>query len=176
MADRDARGDMPATPSPRQSAETRGLTDSRPRQSLYVVERQAGGPHYELRLRLGDVTSCWVIPEPPSPAPGGKLLAIRIPDSKARRGEKSEVWDTGTVGNLGDRPWEPALAEGRLSLHLHGGRLNGVFVLVRAHRSPDHEQWLLVTKATGGDRVPGPRSAATVADEPWQAAVDRGLR
>ncbi|WP_176218306.1 DNA polymerase ligase N-terminal domain-containing protein [Saccharomonospora piscinae] len=144
MADGDAPGGTPGPPHPRRSDEQRGCDDAAPSSSLYVVEQpDPAGPHYDFRLTLGAVSASWAIPEHPSLIPGDKRLAIRTP-AQDRSG--AAVWDHGTVDNLGDLPWDRALAEGRLSLRLTGHRLRGVFVLVRAHRSPDQEQWLLITR------------------------------
>ncbi len=152
MANRDALGIAPAIPHLRCFVKDRGPAEAHHPRSRYVIERQGvTGPHYDFRLLLGDVAACWAIPEEPSLTPGDKRLAIRGdgPPPAAHETDPAAIWDTGTVDNLGELPWEHALAEGQLSLHLSGKRIRGVFVMVRAHRGSAQEQWLLITKGTG---------------------------
>ncbi|ACU95265.1 DNA ligase D, 3'-phosphoesterase domain-containing protein [Saccharomonospora viridis] len=160
MANRDALGIAPATPHLRCSVRARGPVEAHHPRSRYVIERQGvSGPHYDFRLLLGDVAACWAIPAEPSLTPGDKRLAIRSdsPSPASSETDPAAVWDMGTVANLGELSWEHALAEGQLSLRLSGERIHGVFVMVRAHRGSDQEQWLLITKGTDvevGDLTP----------------------
>lgn len=162
MANRDVHGTTPPTLHPRRVVEVGGRVEARPNQSLFVVEEHEFGLHYDFRLQLDGVAVCWAIPEHPSQIPGDKRLAIRNTEPGSGRGA---VWDTGTVENLGDLAWQHALAEGRLALRLTGERLHGDFVMVRAHRSPDQEQWLLITKEAGHGHAPGVRAVTASAEE-----------
>ncbi|EIE97202.1 DNA polymerase ligase N-terminal domain-containing protein [Saccharomonospora glauca] len=145
MANWDVPDTTPLPLRPLRAGKDGGWDKARPIQSLYVVEEHERGLHYDFRLQFDDMTACWAIPEHPSPIPGDKRLAIRTPEPETCHGI---LWDTGTVELLNDLTWHHALAEGRLALRLNGERLHGVFVMVRAHRSPDQEQWLLITKET----------------------------
>lgn len=138
-----------------------------------MIERDASNLHYDFRLQLDDLTVCWAIPAQPSPTPGDKRLAIRTDAASEPRPTPAFVWDSGEVRNLGDRPWEPALAEGRLHLALGGDRLCGEFALVRTHHNAVQEQWLLITQggtegSTGtGSTAESVATPGTPYDEPW---------
>ncbi|EHY89849.1 hypothetical protein SacazDRAFT_02963 [Saccharomonospora azurea NA-128] len=163
MADRDTRGTTPPTPHPRRPGENGGRGAAGRNRSLYVITRPEHGLHYDLRLQFGEMSVCWAIPEHPSHTPGDKRLAIRTAESGL-----GAVWDTGTVEGLGSLSPSHALDEGRLTFRLVGDRLHGAFVMVRAYRSADQEQWLLITKEAGAPGIPDHLGAlAAPSEESW---------
>ncbi|WP_231641343.1 DNA polymerase ligase N-terminal domain-containing protein [Saccharomonospora sp. NB11] len=160
MADRDTRGTTPPTPYPRRAEDHGGRPVAPRNPSLYVITRPEHGLHYDLRLDFGELSVCWAIPQRPSHTPGDKLLAIRTTESTL-----GAVWDTGVVAGLGTLSPTRALDEGRLTFRLDGDRLHGAFVLVRAYRSSEQEQWLLITKET--DSTDHVAAVGAPGEEPW---------
>src|ERR1700739_1244041 len=124
-------------------------------EKVFVIQKHAARRlHYDLRLEVGGVLKSWAVPKGPSLNPGDKRLAVQvedhpfdyrtfegvIPEGNYGAGEVI-VWDEGTYEVLGtdDRDQaEAAMAEGlergRLSIVLHGHKLQGEFALAKMAR------------------------------------------
>ena len=165
--------------------EPRGKTGSRARELRFVVQKHdATRLHYDFRLELDGVLKSWAVPKGPSLNPADKRLAVQvedhpldyrtfegtIPAGNYGAGEVI-VWDEGTyrAATGGDRSSDVeelrrGLRSGRLSIELHGHKLNGEFTLVRTHRKGDRDgkNWLLIKKkdrwASDGDVTTDNRS------------------
>jgi bifunctional non-homologous end joining protein LigD len=135
---------------------------------IFVVhEHHAGHLHWDFRLELGGVLKSWAVPKGPSMHPKEKRLAVQtedhpleyqtfegtIPQGEYGGGEVF-IWDQGTwepLAETGD-PME-ALEKGRMKFLLHGKKLKGVFVLVRAklRGSTSNKNWLLIKNKSAQD-------------------------
>lgn len=149
----DAKRDFRRTPEP-------APAPARPHKApIFVVqEHHATRLHYDFRLEAGGVLKSWAVTKEPSLDPAVKRLAVRVEDHPLAYATFSgtipaghygagtvAVWDRGTFDTL-----DPAhdlargLAAGKLSVALHGGRLNGRFSLVRMRGRGARENWLLI--------------------------------
>jgi bifunctional non-homologous end joining protein LigD len=166
----EAKRDFRATPEP---APARAKPHAAP---IFVVqEHHATRLHYDFRLEAGGVLKSWAVTNEPSTDPAVKRLAVRvedhplayaafegtIPAGQYGAGEVS-VWDRGTFENLDPaRDLAGGIAAGKLSVALHGEKLNGRFSLVRmggrAGGRGKRENWLLIK---GRDEFAAPSAAA----------------
>ncbi|MDD1659916.1 MAG: ATP-dependent DNA ligase [Methanomicrobiales archaeon] len=122
--------------------------------SFVVHEHHARTHHFDLRLEHGSVLASWAVPKGVPEKAGAKHLAIRtedhameyrdfegtIPEGEYGAGEVT-VWDHGTFEPL---KWE----EDRIEVVLHGGRLQGRYVLVPFRRA-GAGQWLVLKAKEG---------------------------
>src|SRR5579883_1779355 len=159
--------DLKKTPEPkgkpRRSAKIR-------RPLEFVVQKHSARRlHFDFRLETDGVLVSWAVPKGPSMNPADKHLAIHVEDHpfEYRKFEgiipagqygagEVIVWDRGTYepenaeGKSKQeqiRAVNQAIEAGKLTIRLHGERLNGLFTLVRlSSRSGDKEQWLLFKK------------------------------
>jgi bifunctional non-homologous end joining protein LigD len=169
----DAKRDFEATPEPgarprrvgRQPASaSANPSDNRPASSphgLYVVHKHAARSlHYDFRLEHDGVLLSWAVAKGPSRDPRARRLAVQVEDHPLDyadfEGEippgnygagKVEIWDRGHWSPQGDVA--AGLRRGRLAFWLHGGKLEGLWHLVRlAERAPGGRsrpvQWLLL--------------------------------
>src|SRR5688500_15967266 len=156
LGEYEAKRDFRATPEP-------GPAPTRPHgQPIFVVqEHHATRLHYDFRLEAGGVLKSWAVTSEPSLDPGVKRLADRvedhplayagfagtIPEGHYGAGTVSR-WDRGTFENADpSRTITEGLEAGKLSIVLHGGRLNGRFSLVRMRGKGSgggKENWLLI--------------------------------
>jgi bifunctional non-homologous end joining protein LigD len=148
----------------------------------FVVQRhRARRLHYDVRLEIRGVLVSWAVPRGPSLDPRVRRLAVRVEDHpleyfafegllpRAEYGAGDViVWDWGrwtadpAVPDAGD-----ALARGELKVELHGEKLHGGFVFVRADFGRDRrENWLLIHRrddeaVRGWDAEDHPESVKT---------------
>jgi bifunctional non-homologous end joining protein LigD len=147
------------TPEPA-GAPRRGRSGRLP---IFVVQKhQATRLHYDFRLEIDGVLVSWAVPKGPSLNPSDKRLAIRtedhpmeyagfegvIPEGQYGAGAVM-VWDQGAYETDADEgSASEQLARGELKVTLHGQKLEGGFVLVRAglRGAGQHgrESWLLI--------------------------------
>jgi bifunctional non-homologous end joining protein LigD len=121
---------------------------------VFVVQKhRAGHLHYDFRLEHEGAMLSWAVPKGPSLDPAVRRLAMMtephpmdynhfegvIPEGEYGGGTVM-IWDHGT--------WEPeapdvgrALAKGQVKFRLHGKKLRGSWVLVRAGGP---RNWLLI--------------------------------
>lgn len=161
---------------------------------MFVIqEHHATSLHYDFRLEADGVLKSWAVTKEPSLDPAVKRLAIRVEDHPLAYGGFAgsipaghygagtvAIWDRGTFENLDPRTTvADGLAAGKLSVALHGGRLNGRFSLVRmraAAGSGKKENWLLIkgrdeyARAGSPEPAPAKPRAAKVTAKKSKAA------
>jgi bifunctional non-homologous end joining protein LigD len=118
-----------------------------------VHEHHASHLHFDLRLEMAGVLKSWAVPKGPSLDPKDRRLAVETEDHPIQylsfQGSIGDgqygagqmvIWDTGTYtlppGEDPLRSWE----NGKLHIDFRGGKLKGVFILVRSARGG--RQWL----------------------------------
>ena len=169
LADYAAKRDFARTPEPKPSSgEDAGG-------GFVVQKHDARRLHYDLRLELDGVLKSWAITKGPSLTLGEKRLAVRTEDHpidyldfegnipKGEYGGGSMiVWDRGRWLPEGDP--RKGLAKGHLAFVLDGGRLKGLWHLVRIRPRAGEktEPWLLM-KAE--DEFVRPIGAPEITDE-----------
>jgi bifunctional non-homologous end joining protein LigD len=149
------------TPEPAGAEKTSRTSGKLPR--FVVQKHQATALHYDFRLEIGGVLASWAVPKGPSLNPADKRLAIQTEDHPIEyanfEGDIPEgqygagtvmVWDKGTYETEGDRSAAEQLAEGELKFALHGTKLQGGFVLIRAEiksvGTRPQRSWLLIKR------------------------------
>ena len=117
---------------------------------IYVIQKHAATHlHYDLRLEMDGVLKSWAIPKEPPTTPGIRRLAVEVEDHPVEyanfegtipEGEYGagtvEIWDKGTYRLLERK-------EDKLIVEINGGRLSGVYVLMRFK---DKKNWLFFKK------------------------------
>jgi bifunctional non-homologous end joining protein LigD len=159
LAEYNRKRDFAVTPEPPGKARrgrSRGL-------AFVIQKHRAGHLHYDFRIEHEGAMLSWAVPKGPSLDPSVRRLAMQtephpmdynhfegvIPEGEYGGGTVM-IWDHGT--------WEPevpanatpkerhdyvarALAKGQLKFRLHGKKLRGSWVLVRAGGA---RNWLLI--------------------------------
>ncbi len=154
------------TPEPQGAA---GATDGNPR--FVVQEHHARSVHWDLRLEMEGALRSWAIPKGPSLDPADKRLAVLVEDHPIEYGAFEGVippgnygagtvmlWDQGTYECQEGDPAE-AFRRGKLTLILHGEKLQGEFHFVRTKRNAGRD-WLLF-KGKDEFAAPGYTAAGT---------------
>ena len=145
----------------------------RPRSALrFVIQKHAASNlHFDFRLELDGVMKSWAVPKGPSMDPSVKRLAMEVEDHPISYNEFEGIipkgqygggtvmlWDQGTYepdDGGGTESLRRGYASGRLSITMHGDRLEGSFALVRTRRGEGKPQWLLIKQRdehASGDR------------------------
>jgi bifunctional non-homologous end joining protein LigD len=130
------------------------------RKPIFVIqEHHARRLHYDFRLESRGVLKSWAVTNEPTTDPAVKRLAVRVEDHPLAYAKFSgdipagqygaghvEIWDHGTYESAEPgRSIEEGLNAGKLSIVLHGERLNGRFALVRMRgKGEKRENWLLI--------------------------------
>ncbi len=144
--------------------EPKGGGTRKTKKLAFVIQKHAASSlHYDLRLELAGVMKSWAVPKGPSLDPSVKRLAMEVEDHpieyNAFEGTIPEgeygggtvmIWDKGTYAYGGDDP-DPleglrrGFEKGDFKFVLHGKRLKGSWVLVRARwGTSKRPQWLLI--------------------------------
>jgi bifunctional non-homologous end joining protein LigD len=150
------------------TAEPKGQEKSSKGSLRFVVQKHdASHVHYDFRLEMEGVLKSWAVPKGPSLNPADKRLAMMVEDhpfdyrnfegvipAGEYGGGTVIVWDEGTyeladADNLTRKEQEDillqALHKGRLSILLHGRKLQGEFTLMKM-RGKGERTWLLIKK------------------------------
>lgn len=119
-----------------------------------VHEHHATHPHWDFRLEHDGVLKSWAILKGPPMNPADKRLAIQVEDHSLEYGSfegtipegqygagEVIIWDNGEYEALTDMTF--GLKAGTIIFHLHGGKLNGLFSLIRLKKGTGKE-WLLI--------------------------------
>ena len=152
---------------------------------VFVVQRHAARSlHYDFRLERDGVLASWAVPKGVPLEPGSRALAVHVEDhpldyagfaGEIPEGQYGagtvEIWDSGTYELLEEH------SDGRLTVSLHGSRLNGSWSLVPAGLDGKEQNWLLIKRRDDPDDgrgLNGAEAAAAVSYEPMLATpVDR---
>jgi bifunctional non-homologous end joining protein LigD len=122
---------------------------------LFVVqEHHATRLHWDFRLEHDGVLKSWAVPKRPSMNPADKRLAIQVEDHSLEYGSfegtipageygagEVVIWDRGEYEALADMT--AGLEAGNITFSLHGGKLNGLFSLIRLKKG-NGKEWLLI--------------------------------
>jgi bifunctional non-homologous end joining protein LigD len=127
-----------------------------PRRAMFVVQlHHASRRHYDFRLQVGDVLKSWAVPKGPSFDPDVKRMAVevedhplsyadfegRIPEGQYGGGHVA-LFDEGVWSTPYDVDFQ--LAKGHLQFELFGGKLKGLWHLVRSSRKDRQPGWFLI--------------------------------
>lgn len=167
----EKKRDFTRTPEPRGGKRRPG------KKPIFVIQKhEASSLHYDFRIEVEGVLKSWAVPKGPSLDPSQKRLAVPTEDhpleyvefeGEIPQGEYGAgpviVWDRGTYENITEKEGEvtpigKALAEGHLSIRLHGKKLRGGFALQRIGKGRK-ARWLLVKI---GDRTADARRKPVV--------------
>jgi bifunctional non-homologous end joining protein LigD len=134
---------------------------------LFVIQKhRASHLHYDFRLEMEGVLKSWAVPKGPPYVRAEKRLAMWVEDhpldyarfegiiAPGNYGAGTVmVWDIGTYELM-----DGSFGQGKLHLMLHGKKLQGEWILVRARRTGEQEKqpWFLIK---GGDSMDPPRDA-----------------
>jgi bifunctional non-homologous end joining protein LigD len=124
---------------------------------IFVVQRHdARRLHYDFRLERNGALASWAVPKGVPLEPGARSLAVHVEDHPLEyatfEGEiphgqygagSVEIFDHGTYELVDEK------RDGRLTVRLHGERLNGEWTLVPAHLDGKEENWLLIKRRDG---------------------------
>ena len=110
--------------------------------------------HWDFRLEHDGVLKSWAVPKEPSMNPADKRLAIQVEDHSLEYGSfegtipageygagEVLIWDQGEYEPLTDMT--AGLESGSITFRLHGGKLNGLFSIIRLKKGTGKE-WLLI--------------------------------
>ncbi|MEJ2862817.1 DNA polymerase ligase N-terminal domain-containing protein [Actinomycetospora flava] len=134
----------------------------------FVVQRHhASTLHFDVRLEIDGVLVSWAVPKGPSTDPAQRRLAKRVDDHaldhidvEGRLGSGTViVWDTGTYDLRTEGTAADALANGHLTVVLHGEKLSGGYAFIRTRG----DDWLLIKTRNEdtGPSTPDDRSVLT---------------
>lgn len=123
-----------------------------------IHEHHATRLHFDLRLEAEGVLKSWAVPKGPSMNPHDKHLAVMVEDHPIEYGRfegaipegeygagEVRIWDKGTYEEIGD-PLVDQIRAGKITILLHGKKLNGEFHMVEMHGRAEDEgkrNWLL---------------------------------
>lgn len=122
---------------------------------LFVIHKHhAHSLHYDLRLQEEGVLKSWAIPKGPSTDPTVKRLAIKVPDHELSYANFEGIiqegygagsvllWDEGTFDVVdSSHSLSDSLQKGKVILTFKGKKLQGRYLLIRAHLPTPHS-WL----------------------------------
>ncbi len=147
----------------RVTAEPEGIVKKTTGNRYLIQKHAATRLHYDFRLELDGTLKSWAVTKGPSLDPADKRLAVEVEDHPVSYGSfegtipKGQygggtvmLWDEGTWEPIGD-PHE-GLKKGDFKFILHGGRLQGSWVLVRMKPRPQDKgrnNWLLIKHHDG---------------------------
>jgi bifunctional non-homologous end joining protein LigD len=145
----NAKRDFTQTPEPSGNGSKRNG-----KQEIFVIQKHAASHlHYDFRLGMDGVLKSWAVPKGPPYTKQERRLAMHVEDHpmgyKDFEGTIAPgnygagtvmVWDTGTYELMNG-----SMAEGKLHFRLHGKKLEGEWILVKArHMESSGEPWFLL--------------------------------
>lgn len=161
------------TPEPTGSVKKASSPAGGKKLEFVVQKHHATRLHYDFRLELDGVLKSWAVPKGPSMNPAEKRLAMMVEDHPFEYRKFEGVIPEGNYGAgkviIWDRGWytpaemlpdkslkeykdkdvekyaQAMLEKGDFKFILHGKKLKGAFVLVRA-KSFGENNWLLIKK------------------------------
>lgn len=166
LNDYDRKRQFDETPEPKGA---RKKPSARKQKALeFVVQKHSASRlHFDFRLEIDGVLVSWAVPKGPSLNPDDKRLAVHVEDhpweyrkfegiipAKQYGAGEVIVWDKGTYEpvdgsnedlDVQQKILRDGLKSGKLSIELHGEKLNGVFALVET-KGRGENQWLLIKK------------------------------
>lgn len=151
LANYNKKRDFTKTLEPK--GELKRELQNRKMRAFVVQKHDASRLHYDFRLESEDgVLVSWAVPKGPSTNPETKRLAILVEDHpldylhfegiipSGNYGAGTViVWDTGNYTSK--ETLSEQLKRGKVSVELHGGKLKGMFSLIRTKRE---DQWLFI--------------------------------
>lgn len=142
------------------------LSEPAPTLRFCVQRHDATRLHYDLRLEVDGVLKSWAVPKGPTLDPTKKPLAMMVEDHPIDYGgfegniPKGEygggsvmLWDRGTYEPLGGVAPAAQIARGDFKFRLHGAKLNGDFAIVLMKGRGKGNEWLVIKKRDGFDRL-----------------------
>jgi bifunctional non-homologous end joining protein LigD len=113
-----------------------------------VQEHFAKTHHYDFRIELDGVAKSWAVPKGLPERKGERRLAIKVEDHDIDymdfEGENSEGYGAGKVFIWDKGEYELIKrSKNELKLSLNGGKLKGIFVLVRFPKAGENA-WLVI--------------------------------
>jgi bifunctional non-homologous end joining protein LigD len=168
----DAKRDFTQTPEPSAAVAKDG------KQEIFVIQKHdASRLHYDFRLGMDGVLKSWAVPKGPPYTKQERRLAMHVEDHpmsyKDFEGTIAPgnygagtvmVWDFGTYELMSG-----SMAEGKLHFRLHGKKLEGEWILVKArHMEGSGEPWFLLK---GGE----PMQALTPEEDDKSAVTGRTM-
>jgi bifunctional non-homologous end joining protein LigD len=137
------------------TSEPKGKVKSSQSKNLYLIQKHAASRlHYDFRLELNGTLKSWAVPKGPSLDPAVKRLAVHVEDHPVEYGSFEGIipqgqygggtvmlWDTGEWQSEDSNPAQ-AYEKGHLKFTLKGGKLKGLWKLVRIQKDP--KNWLLI--------------------------------
>lgn len=120
--------------------------------SFVVQEHHARALHYDFRLEMDGVLVSWAVPKGVPETLEPRRLAVHVEDHPLAYGKFAgtipegnygagtvNIWDSGTWEPM-EPNWEREFKKGKMKFVLHGGRLEGPYLLARMKEEPN---WLL---------------------------------
>lgn len=155
-----AKRNFKRTPEP--SARKVSKTDGKA--PLFVIQKhRASHLHYDFRLEMGGVLKSWAVPKGPPFERAEKRLAMWVEDHPLDYARFEGIIAPGNYGAGTVMVWDIGTYElmdgnfhqGKLHLMLHGKKLQGEWILVRARKGGDDEKqpWFLIK---GGESIDPP--------------------
>ena len=146
----EAKRDFTKTKEPGPGREVNGK-DNR----LFVIQKhKASHLHFDFRLEMDGVLRSWAVPKGPPYVRAEKRLAMWVEDHPLNYARFEGIIAPGNYGAGTVMVWDIGTYEvmdgnfhqGKLHLLLHGKKLKGEWILVRARRSGDEEKqpWFLI--------------------------------
>jgi bifunctional non-homologous end joining protein LigD len=120
---------------------------------IFVVhEHHAHHLHFDLRLEMEGVLKSWAVPRGPSMNPTDKRLAVLVDDHDLDYAGFEGTIPEGLYGAGAVAIWDKgtyelrtgSIAMGKLEVLFRGGKLKGIFALIRMHGG--EREWLLIKK------------------------------